>query len=125
MSLVARRIEAAGIPTVLIANARDIVEHCGVARLLFVDFPLGNPCGAPGDRTQQGDILERALQLLETATEPRTTAQAPYQWAAGEDWKRLIFSREQPFLEGEAHDNWLAAKAKYKQRKADERLGKD
>ena len=118
VSLVAREIEAAGLPTVVIANARDIVERCGVPRLLFVDFPLGNPCGAPGDRVQQTSILEMALTLLESAQGPRTTVQAPLNWPGGDDWKRLIFSDEQPFLEGEAHDNWLAAKAEYKRRNA-------
>ncbi len=40
-SLVARHLEANGIPTVVIATARDIVESAAVPRLLFVDFPLG------------------------------------------------------------------------------------
>ena len=117
VSLVARALERAGFPTVIIANARDIVEHCGAARLLFIDFPLGNPCGTPGDRLQQAEILERALQLLETAQTPRTTVETPYEWAAGDDWKRLIFSREQPFLDGQEQENWLAAKAEYKRLK--------
>ena len=66
----------------------------------------------------QAAILEMALRLLETASEPRATEQAPYAWPGGDTWKRLIFSAEQPFLEGEAHDNWLAAKAEYKRRRA-------
>ena len=49
MSLISRYLEENGIPTVMIASAKDIVEHCGVARLLFVDYPLGNPCGEPSD----------------------------------------------------------------------------
>ncbi|MEZ5231807.1 MAG: hypothetical protein R2749_03740 [Acidimicrobiales bacterium] len=47
MSLVARHLEANGIPTVIVGSARDIVEQAGVARFLFVDFPLGNPMGKP------------------------------------------------------------------------------
>jgi hypothetical protein len=43
VSLVARHLEANGIPTVVIATARDIVESAAVPRLLFVDFPLGAP----------------------------------------------------------------------------------
>jgi len=42
LSLVARYLEAAGISTVLLACAKDIVEHCGVPRAVFSDFPLGN-----------------------------------------------------------------------------------
>ena len=114
MSLVARYLEANGIPTVMIATARDIVETCGVPRLLFVDFPLGNPCGVPFDVDMQSDILGLALDMLETAEAPRTTVVAPYTWPAGEQWKQTIFTDEQPFLEGEAYDNWMAAKARYR-----------
>ena len=49
MSLVARHLESHGIPTVVLGAARDIVEECGVARFVFTDFPLGNPCGRPHD----------------------------------------------------------------------------
>jgi len=119
VSLVARYLEANGIPTVMIATARDIVEHCGVARLLHVDFPLGNPCGEPYTVDQQRDVFEMALKLLETATGPRTTVEAPFVWSRGDDWKRLIFSDEQPFLDEEATEHWLEAKARYKERKAE------
>ena len=119
MSLVSRYLEANGIPTVMIAAARDIVEHCGVARLLHVDFPLGNPCGEPNAVDQQREIFEMALSLLETATEPRTTVEAPYRWSKGDKWKDLIFSDEQPFLDEEATEHWLEAKARYKERKAE------
>ncbi len=114
MSLVARYLEENGIPTVLIANARDIVEYCGVARLVFVDYPLGNPCGRPFEVAEQRQIFELALDQLENATAPRSTVEAPQQWPGGEDWKRLIFSDEQPFLEGEVYDDWINAKKNYK-----------
>ena len=117
MSLVARYLEENGIPTVTIATARDIVENCGVARLIFTDFPLGNPCGVPFDTGMQSKILEQALTLLETATAPRTTEIAPFSWPQGEAWKNTIFTDEQPFLEGEAYDNWMAAKEKYRREK--------
>ena len=65
MSLVARHLEEAGIPTVIIGSGRDIVEECGVPRFLFVDFPLGNPCGKPWDRDMQHAITGAALDLLE------------------------------------------------------------
>ena len=118
MSLVARYLEANGIPTVMIATARDIVEYCGVPRLVFVDFPLGNPCGVPFDVEMQSSILDIALGLLETADEPATTLVAPYTWPDGEKWKDTIFTKEQPFLEGEAYDNWMAAKERYRKQKS-------
>ena len=118
MSLVARHLEENGIPTVVIATAKDITESCAVARLVFTDFPLGNPCGVPSDVTMQTQILEQAFTLLETAVGPRTTEVAPFSWPQGDGWKSKIFTNEQPFLEGEAYDNWMAAKEKYRLEKA-------
>ena len=47
MSLIARHLEAHGIPTVIMGCARDIVEQAGVPRYLWSDFPLGNSAGKP------------------------------------------------------------------------------
>jgi hypothetical protein len=87
LGLTARALEAAGISTVLLGCARDIVEHVGVPRLLFSDFPLGNAAGKPHDPGSQEATLEMALRLLETAEGPRTTAQSPQRWSASSDWK--------------------------------------
>ena len=122
MSLVARHLEANGIPTVVIGTARDIVEHCGVARFVFTDFPLGNPCGAPFDAAMQRHIVGLALDLLQDARAPRSTVEAPYRWPKGERWKALIFSDQHPFLEGRVKEDWLQGKQRYRQLKADGKL---
>jgi hypothetical protein len=80
VSLVARHLEANGIPTVIIGSALDVVEHCGVPRFYFTDFPLGNPCGHPWRPDMQSDILRQALALLESANAPRKTVKAPFAW---------------------------------------------
>jgi hypothetical protein len=87
VSLVARHLEANGIPSVVVGSARDIVEECGVARFLFSDFPLGNPCGRPADGPMQEAIVGHALDLLESATLPRTTVQTPFVWSEDASWK--------------------------------------
>ncbi len=87
MSLTARYLEENGIPTVIMGSAKDIVEHCGVPRFLFSDFPLGNSAGKPNDPASQADTLERALQVLERAPGPRTTVQSPQRWSVSADWK--------------------------------------
>lgn len=88
MSLVARHLEANGIPTVIIGSARDVVEHCGAPRFLFTDFPLGNPCGHPWDRDMQEAIVRQGVGLLATATGPRTTVKAPLAWKQSDpDWR--------------------------------------
>ena len=91
MSLVARHLEANGIPTVIMGCAKDIVEHCGVPRFLFSDFPLGNSAGRPFDLESQALTLELALRVLATAPAARTTVQSPLRWRADASWK-LDFS---------------------------------
>ena len=79
------------MPTLILGSARDIVDHCGVPRFLFNDFPLGNPCGRPWDRKMQHEILALALDLLESAEAPRSVAQTPFRWAEGgedEAWRQ-------------------------------------
>lgn len=87
VSLAARALEQRGIATVVMGCAKDIVEHVGVPRLLFSDFPLGNGAGRPHDRDSQRQTLALALDLLERAFAPRTTLQSPLRWSASADWK--------------------------------------
>jgi len=89
VSLVARHLEANGIATVILGSALDIVEYCGVPRYLHVDFPLGNPCGKPGDREMQMAIVRQAVSLYETAFEARTTVRAPFEWSDDQSWRDL------------------------------------
>jgi hypothetical protein len=86
VSLVARHLEENGLATVIMGSARDITEECGVARFLFTDFPLGNPCGKPGDVAMQLSIVGMALDMLERAWLPRTTIQTPFHWD-NDEWR--------------------------------------
>jgi D-proline reductase (dithiol) PrdB len=87
VSLAARMLEGQGIATVVMGCAKDIVEHVGVPRFLFSDFPLGNAAGRPQDPVSQAFTLELALTLIEAAPAPRTTVQSPLRWNASPDWK--------------------------------------
>jgi len=91
VSLAARHLETNGTPTVIMGCAKDIVEHCGVPRFLFSDFPLGNSAGRPFDAESQAATLELALRVLESAPAPRTTVQSPQRWRDDASWK-LDFS---------------------------------
>ena len=86
MSLIARHFEENGLPTVLLGSARDIVEHCRVARFYFTDYPLGNPLGRPYDTALQRQNLHRALELFE-APEP-TTIESEIPWGGDGSWRR-------------------------------------
>ena len=87
MSLIARHLEANGRPSVILGSAKDIVEHCGVPRFVFSDFPLGNSAGKPNDLDSQAATLELALQVLESAPAARTTVQSPQRWSDSLAWK--------------------------------------
>jgi hypothetical protein len=86
-ALVARHLEANGIPTVVMGCAKDIIEHAAVPRFLFSDFPLGNSTGKPHDPESQALTLELALRVLESAIGPQTTMQSPLRWNADGKWK--------------------------------------
>ena len=88
VGLAARHLEAHGIPTVIMGCAKDIVEHCGVPRFLWSDFPLGNSAGRPFDVPSQAETLELALRVLETAPAARTTVQSPQRWTDDAEWKK-------------------------------------
>lgn len=108
MSLVARALEAAGVATVVMGAARDIVERCGVPRFLFSDVPLGNAAGLPWDSGSQDITLAAALSLLETAVGPRTTGVNAIAWPGGDGWKRAYMS-----LEGRSAADLARARAEH------------
>jgi glycine/betaine/sarcosine/D-proline reductase family selenoprotein B len=93
-SLAARQLEQNGITTVIMGCAKDIVEHVGVPRLLFSDFPLGNGAGKPGDKDSQRQTLGLGLQLLANAVAPRTTVQSPIVWSPNHEWKQDFYNIE-------------------------------
>ncbi|HEY0646448.1 glycine/sarcosine/betaine reductase selenoprotein B family protein [Phenylobacterium sp.] len=93
MTLVARVLEAAGIATVVVGAAKDVVEHVGAPRFLFSDVPLGNAAGLPGDVASQDLVVELALRLLADAVGPRTTVQTPLAWPVA-GWKRDYMNLE-------------------------------
>ena len=87
MSLIARYFEERGVPTVIMGCAKDIVEHAGVPRFVFSDFPLGNSAGKPNDPDSQRATLQLALDLFGQATKPRTTAVSAQTWGDEEEWQ--------------------------------------
>ncbi len=87
MSLIARYLEEHGIPTVIMGCAKDIVEHAGVPRMVWSDFPLGNSAGKPNDPESQRSTLDLALQAFETITEPRSTLTSPQTWSESVEWQ--------------------------------------
>ena len=75
-----RAIEAAGIPTIAIANLRNVVERVKYPRAVIVKFPRGATVGPPGDVPLQTQIIRDALDWLESASEPGAFLDLPHRW---------------------------------------------
>lgn len=83
----ANQLERAGIATVIMGCALDIIEYAGVPRFVFSDFPLGNSAGRPHDVPSQDKTLALALDLLTNAPSARTTTRSPLVWSTDATWK--------------------------------------
>jgi hypothetical protein len=120
VSLVARHLEANGLPTVIVGSARDVVEHCGVPRFLFNNFPLGNPIGHPWRADMQREVVGTALRLLESATAPRTTVVSPFSWKEDDpDWRER-YGRVDPA----ERDRLIAAGEERRRKRAEMKQGR-
>jgi len=84
--LTARALESAGIVTVVIGNAFDILAACATPRSIFSDLPLGNPLGKPYDRNMQPQTLELGLQLSVTAKSPQSI-ETDFRFSSDDAWK--------------------------------------
>ncbi len=91
MSLVARHLEANGIPTVVLCCARDITASAFPPRAVFVNYPLGNTCGRPNDPENQREVLAFALRVLETAERPGEIVDTPFRWDESDSWMDRVY----------------------------------
>jgi len=80
VGLIARAVEAAGIPTVAVSLARDLTVAVGTPRAVFVKWPLGRPLGEPGAAAQQRTVIHAALRLLVTANAPGALVEPGWRW---------------------------------------------
>jgi hypothetical protein len=78
--VLARLIEAAGIPTVLVTMMPDLAAKFRVARLLGVEFPFGHAFGMVNDPEMQLAVSRAAIDLLAAATEPETRVDLDIEW---------------------------------------------
>ncbi|MFO7699029.1 MAG: hypothetical protein R6W79_00285 [Acidimicrobiia bacterium] len=71
---VARAVEEAGIPTVvvMVRAFRHVAEAMTIPRTVTTRHPMGRPLGAVNDAECQRSVLDAALSLVETATRPGT-----------------------------------------------------
>jgi D-proline reductase (dithiol) PrdB len=93
VGLIARAVEAAGIPTVSISITKDLTEAVGVPRAVFVKWPLGHPLGERDNGVQQRTMIFEGLSLLRTADRSGMLVEPGYRWRREEysepDWAVL------------------------------------
>jgi len=80
--IVQRAIEAAGIPTIVIAALPPVVRQNGTPRAVAPRVPMGANAGEPNNPTMQRDIVRDTLvQLVEIQT-PGKIVPLPYEYIA-------------------------------------------
>lgn len=70
VGLVARAIELAGIPTMMLAVLKDIAEMVRPPRVALYNGDLGSVAGKPNWPEHQRRILDEALRLIEPIDQP-------------------------------------------------------
>jgi hypothetical protein len=80
VGLIAREVEAAGIPTLCMTSAYDITQAVNPPRAVFLNYPLGHQTGKPDDPENQRAIVGAALNAFETISKPGTIVELPYVW---------------------------------------------
>lgn len=100
MPVLARRIEAEGIPTVTVTMMPATAEQVLAPRVVGVEFPFGHPFGQPGDRAVQRTVLETALRTLAGASRPGTRVDIDLEWPQprGEAYKAWQPSEPSPIV---------------------------
>jgi D-proline reductase (dithiol) PrdB len=86
-AVLARALEAPGLPTLMLSTLRDVSEAYRPPRTALVDYPIGSPSGRVGDPEHQRATLRAALSCpLDTAAAQLHPVDLPYQADGGRDW---------------------------------------
>lgn len=90
MGLIAREVEAAGIPTLSMTSALSITRAVHPPRAAFVDFPLGHTTGRVHEPELQRAILADALDAFVEFEEPGSIVELKYRWSDDDAWKDRV-----------------------------------
>ena len=80
MPVLARVVEASGIPTVTVTMMPVLSEKYRSSRILGVEFPFGHGFGMVDDAAMQTRTLRAALDLLVDASAPETRVDIDEVW---------------------------------------------
>ena len=94
MPVLARLIERAGIPTVIVTMMPDVAEWLLAPRIVGVEFPFGHSFGMANDGRTHRRVLETAMTVLAGAATTGTRVDVDIAW---------------PVSRGEAYKSWQPA----------------
>lgn len=74
---VARAIEEAGTPTVvvMVKAFEHVARRMTLPRTLITPNPMGRPLGAVGDTQRQSEVLDAAFDVIDRSDEPGTVVE--------------------------------------------------
>jgi D-proline reductase (dithiol) PrdB len=78
--VLARWIESAGIPTVVVTMMPALAEERRAPRIVGVEFPYGHAFGLPGDTGLRRRVLELGLRVLAGASAFGTRVDLDVEW---------------------------------------------
>ncbi len=87
MGLIARQVEADGLPTLSMSSAFSITRSVNPPRAVYLDFPLGHTTGKPNDPALNRRVLIDALAACHELDTPGAMKMLPYRWADDDEWK--------------------------------------
>ena len=96
VGLVARALEAAGVPTLSLTSSWDITRAVIPPRAVYVHYPLGHQAGRPGDAQGQVALLEAALRAGAEQTRPGAITRLELVWDVPGDqgWEDRAYTPE-------------------------------
>jgi hypothetical protein len=98
VGLVARVIEAAGIPTVTLNMIWPYHRLVGMPRIAAIEHPFGRPYGDVGDVDTQGAVLDAALAVFNSASSAGHVEHLPFRWHESPQETRWHPSEPSPII---------------------------
>jgi len=92
VGLIARVIEAAGVPTLTMTSAWDITAAVCPPRSAFVHYPLGHQTGRPNDLDGQTAIVRAALEAAWRLEHPGEIVRLPFRWEGDDGWEERAYA---------------------------------
>jgi D-proline reductase (dithiol) PrdB len=74
VGLVARFLEASGLPTMCLSILREVTERVRPPRAAWVNHPYGAPWGPPGARGERRRLVRQVLAAFEEIASPGAIA---------------------------------------------------